>query len=275
MQVNSACDIVVVAGQSNAEGYGIGPVTHEYIPDDKILLLTNLAEAHFEKNADGKDELKLLYPAPNRIEVADEQGEGRERRGLLALFFAKNYVQSGCLQSGRKLLIVNAAVGGTGFARNEWGVGNILYRRLTETVEYALGSHPQNRVVAFLWHQGECDSVENPDWEVEKRYLVHKKNLTEMFSDFLRRFAPGGIPVIAGGFCDEWYLQHKTECDAVLRATQEACASCNGAFVQTQGLLSNNQKTGNGDDIHFCRESLHILGERYFEKYKEIVTAFQ
>ena len=116
MQSYGACDIVVVAGQSNAEGFGIGPVTREYIPDDRILLLTNLAEANIKKNEHGKDELKILYPAPNRIETADEQGTGDEKRGLLALFFAENYVRSGCLQSGRKLLIVNAAVGGTGFA---------------------------------------------------------------------------------------------------------------------------------------------------------------
>ena len=39
------------------------------------------------------------------------------------------------------------------------------------------------------------------------------------------------------------------------------------AFVETADLPSNNQKTGNGDDIHFCRESLHVLGQRYFEKF--------
>ena len=43
-----------------------------------------------------------------------------------------------------------------------------------------------------------------------------------------------------------------------------------GAFVETADLLSNNQKTGNGDDIHFCRESQHILGRRYFEAFKNL-----
>ena len=42
------------------------------------------------------------------------------------------------------------------------------------------------------------------------------------------------------------------------------------AFVQTSDLLSNNQKIQNGDDIHFCREALYILGQRYFEAFKEI-----
>ena len=73
---------------------------------------------------------------------------------------------------------------------------------------------------------------------------------------------------IAGGFCDEWYWKNKTQSDAVLQAIRETVESFGGAFVETQGLLSNNQKTGNGDDIHFCRESLHILGKRYFEAFK-------
>lgn len=29
-------------------------------------------------------------------------------------------------------------------------------------------------------------------------------------------------------------------------------------------------ENSNGDDIHFCRESLHILGKRYFEAFKAI-----
>ncbi len=37
--------------------------------------------------------------------------------------------------------------------------------------------------------------------------------------------------------------------------------------VETAGLLSNKQKVGNGDNIHFCREALRILGERYFAQY--------
>ena len=44
----------------------------------------------------------------------------------------------------------------------------------------------------------------------------------------------------------------------------------NAGFVETSDLLSNNQKTQNNDDIHFCRESLHILGHRYYDAFEKI-----
>jgi hypothetical protein len=44
-----------------------------------------------------------------------------------------------------------------------------------------------------------------------------------------------------------------------------------GAFIETSDIPSNNQKTGNGDGIHFCRESLHTLGKRYFAAYRTII----
>ena len=75
------------------------------------------------------------------------------------------------------------------------------------------------------------------------------------------------MPFIAAGFCDEWYLDNKEPCDAVLKAIRECCDERLAAYIETSGLLSNNQKTGNGDVIHFCKESLHILGEKYFDAY--------
>ena len=42
--------------------------------------------------------------------------------------------------------------------------------------------------------------------------------------------------------------------------------------IETADLLSNNQKNGGGDVIHFCRDALHELGRRYFSAYEKIVT---
>ena len=42
-----------------------------------------------------------------------------------------------------------------------------------------------------------------------------------------------------------------------------------GSYVETADLRSNNQKTGDGDTIHFCREDLQELGRRYFEAYRQ------
>lgn len=269
-------DIVIIAGQSNAEGYGVGEVSEEYEKDERVLFLNDNSAPHFEKSENGKDVLSLNFPSAIRIDVADEATGEQGKVGKLSLFFAKEYIERGLLAPDRKLLIVNAAVGGTGFARNEWGADGILYKRLCHLTDYAVSQSGKNEITAFLWHQGECDSVENAGYSVEKRYETHKNNLTAMLNDFKQRykgqFADKELPTVAGGFCDEWYLKNKIPCDAVLRAIRETFESNGGAFVETHGLLSNNLKTGNGDDIHFCRESLHELGVRYFNAYESVKT---
>ncbi len=267
---NEKLDIIILAGQSNAEGYGIGEVSEEYIPDERILWLNDASNPHFAKNEQGKDVFTIDYPAETTVTVADEpfSADGKNKLGKLSFFFAKDYAKEK-LAADRKILIVNAAVGGTGFVRNEWGVGAILYRRLKDFTRLALGWNSENRIVAFLWHQGECDSFERADLDLEKKYTIHKNNLGNMLADFREEFSCDA-PFIAGGFCNEWYVQNKRACDGVLRAIREICAE-QGAFIETDDLQSNNQRTGNGDGLHFCREANHILGKRYYEAYRKLV----
>ncbi len=262
-------DIIILAGQSNSEGYGVGPASQEYIPDERVLWLNDTANPHFEQNDGGQDVFVLDYPSSPVITVADEPVGASGLVGKLALFFARAYVAEGRLAEDRKLLILNAGVGGTGFRDRQWGIGRTLYQRLKDFTAYALSLNPENRLVAFLWHQGECDSVENPQWDAKHRYETHRKNLGEMLRDFKETFSCPALPVIAGGFCDEWYLKNTAVCDPVLRAIREICAE-HGAFVETAGLKSNNQQCGNGDDIHFCREATHILGGKYYDAWKTL-----
>ncbi len=126
--------------------------------------------------------------------------------------------------------------------------------------EYALSLNPGNKLTAFLWHQGECDSYENADSEWERRYRTHKENLSAMLDTFCTRFDCPQLPVIATGFCNEWYLKYQQPCDAILQAIREVVSERTGAFVETFDLKSNNEQTENGDDIHFSRTSLGILG---------------
>ena len=260
-------DIIVLGGQSNAEGYGVGPVSEEYVPDERILWLNDNANPRFEKDENNKDVFKMDTATESTITVADEPIGKDGKVGKLAFLFSKGYIQSGLLKEGRKILILNAAVGGTGFRDNQWGLERGLYKRLKRMTKAALQQNPDNRIVAFLWHQGECDSFENAEWSVEQKYKTHKKNLGEMFDDFTDAFNCKHVPIISAGFCDEWYLKYKTPCDAVLKAIQEVVEERNGCFVETAGLKSNNEECGNGDDIHFSRESAHILGKKMFEVF--------
>ena len=55
---------------------------------------------------------------------------------------------------------------------------------------------------------------------------------------------------------------------AVIRAVAE---EVKGTYVETADLRSNDQKTGDGDTIHFCREDLQELGRRYFAAYQKLI----
>ena len=65
-------------------------------------------------------------------------------------------------------------------------------------------------------------------------------------------------------------------CIPVVDAIRAVCRDCgSGAFVETDGLLSNMQELrrnplGWEDPIHFSRKSIYILGRRYFEAWREI-----
>ena len=60
-------DIIVLGGQSNAEGYGVGEVTEEYVPTDKVLYVCDEAAPHYEGSV-----LHLNYPSGIKVEIADE-----------------------------------------------------------------------------------------------------------------------------------------------------------------------------------------------------------
>ena len=54
----------------------------------------------------------------------------------------------------------------------------------------------------------------------------------------------------------------------LLLMSRAVAAELDGAYIETGDLRSNDQKTGDGDTIHFCREDLQELGRRYFASYR-------
>ena len=79
----------------------------------------------------------------------------------------------------------------------------------------------------------------------------------------------GTVEVIACGFTDDNFASDPVNCGAILQAVKEWSETL-GGYVDTAGLLPNRAVVGGGDYYHFCRESLHLLGGRFFEKYREI-----
>ena len=230
-------DIIVQAGQSNAEGCGLGPAAEPYVPSEQILYMN-------------KD---------LSISVAAEREIDGKLWSDFSLFFAREYVRSGKLAPSRKVLILRTAVGGTGFSDKRWGMTDDLFLKMVEMIRHAKTLHEDSRFVAFLWHQGETDAILNATYE------THYKNLSGLIDAVRAETGVENLPFVAGDFVQHWKKQNLAICEPVVTAIRHVCRDKGGQFVETEDLASNDQSVGNGDVIHFSTASLETLGKRYFE----------
>lgn len=129
-------------------------------------------------------------------------------------------------------------------------------------VDYALSLSVESRVVAFLWHQGEHDAFEG------LKPSLYNEKLTYLLN-FIRERYGREIPFVAGDFVNEWKSKNLEICNPIVEEARKVVKNnVKAGFVETSDLPSNNQNMGNGDDIHFCRQSLYELGERYFKAFR-------
>ena len=250
-------DIFIQAGQSNAEGTGGGPVTEEYIPDERICYLE--APKTVIVTDSGLD-IQFLN-VPFALNVATEHGTAEDPVGDFSLSFSKAYIDAGLLAPDRKILIIRGAVGGTGFQKKHWGMEDILYLKMLEMIDYAISLNPENQIKGVLWHQGEHDAFEGNTGE------NYHFQFTMLINSLRERYNIPNLPFICGSFVSDWRKKNEEICEPILAALQQVAQDIQGEYVDAGDLLSNNEKNGDGDDIHFCRESLHILGRRYFQSY--------
>ncbi|MBR4204062.1 MAG: hypothetical protein IKQ92_01145 [Clostridia bacterium] len=242
-------DVVIQAGQSNAEGCGMGETEDAFGQDGRIWYLNN----------------------DFTISLAAERVWGNEIASDFSLSFAREYLRAGLLAPERKILIVRSAVGGTGFRDNRWKPQDDLFLRMTDMIKTAMELNPANRLVALIWHQGETDAGLNAGYE------EHYNNLMTLYRLTADGFGVPEIPFIAGDFVQQWKTANAAICEPVIRAIRDVCRDVGGAFVETDGLCSNTQEKRQiplawEDTIHFSRRSLVELGKRYFAAYRGILA---
>lgn len=244
-------DIFIQAGQSNSEGYGFGKTEEPYEPNENVWYM----------NGDFT------------ICMAAETVYGNETQGTYALSFAREYLRTGLLPQGRRLLILRAAVGGTGFLDHRWNMTDDLYLRMMEMIRTAVSLNKENCLVGFLWHQGETDALLNAAKE------EHYQRLMALLRSVREEFHVPMLPFIAGDFVQRWKKDNAAISIPVSEAIRSVCRDCgNGASVETDGLKSNTEE-GLGksplsedgvDTIHFSRNSCYLLGKRYFAAFAEM-----
>ena len=104
-------------------------------------------------------------------------------------------------------------------------------------------------------------------------FQSHYNNLSTLISNVRTIFDCENLPFIAGDFVQHWKTENMEICTPVINAIKEVCLTIgNSAFIETTGLQSNDQKIGNQDTIHFCREALYQLGMKYFSAFENLTS---
>jgi hypothetical protein len=239
-------DIIIQAGQSNAVGLGYGDATNPFAPSQDILYLN--------------DDFSICQ--------AHEGVKGNLVEGNFALAFCAKYIESGKLQKGRKLLVIRAAVGGTGFSDHRWGIHDDLFLKMVDMIETALALNPANKLTAMLWHQGESDVG------IDKQ--IHYSALIALVRSVRAMFKNDRLPFMAADFVNQWKIRYLDICGQITEAMREVCADVGYArFIETDELESNDQKIHDQDFVHFCREANNQLGIKYFQAFCDIAGSLR
>lgn len=257
---NVKFDIILLAGQSNAQGSGYGPLVEEHLPDGVLYRMSGLGKG------DGYIEGRWHLSLP--VDVTIEEVDSREKYDF-AVSFAREYRRLGLLAEDRKLLILHTALGATSFMAEQWTPMGLCYRRMLYLLDCALNLNPENRVVAMLWHQGESDASRGATEQ------MHYENLCYLFENTRKRVG-NNILIITADFCADWKSENAEACAPIVAAIRRATEAFGGVFIETADLPSNAQDKADPEDhIHFSRKSLEILGKRYFEAFDKNCRSFK
>jgi hypothetical protein len=249
----AGADVVLLVGQSNMQGAGL--------PYDPAL------DARFdgvEQFAGSGPHAGTVLPAQDPLyHVNQHVFDGSPTVGPGMEFGRQLWLHQ---PADRKVLLVPAARGGTGFsgtAEYSWDPDNKaaavnLARRAADACTRALALNPSHRLAAILWHQGEADAMARADGRWYRRKLLQLIDL------FRAEFGP--VPFLAGGMVPEWIAANPSArgIDGVHRSIPSDRPVT--AFVEGPGGAATA-----GDTIHYTAAGARELGLRYFRAYSGLV----
>lgn len=230
-------DVILLIGQSNMVGR-TGPI-------DPIIDATDSRIKQY-----GSDR-RVLELAENPLDHLDE-GAGTVGPGIsLAKYYADNV-----LASGRQVLLVPAARGGSGFNTGFWRSGGAGYNNAIARANEAIALGVNSRIVMMAWHQGESDSAFS-----ESQYAADLDALISGFRGAIT--GASDCPFIIGEISSA-SSQYGAGVAAALLDTPNRVS--NAAFVTTNDLALS------GDSLHFTAASSRTMGERYAAAYITLVN---
>lgn len=221
-------DVVLLAGQSNMVG-ALGPVSAE-------LDATHARVKQYGFNAQAVS--AASQPLDHVDELVNVVGPGLEiGKGLV-----------GTLTTGRQLLLVPAADGGTAFGTGYWQVGGTGAINAIARANAAMAlPGGVNRFVGIAWHQGESDAAMS-----QATYAGHLDALIAAFRSGIAGAI--GAPFVAGKV---------PAGSALYGAGVNAAIVAMPSRVTGTAVVDTSDLARGGDNVHLTASSARTLGQRY------------
>lgn len=236
-QPSARTHVFLLAGQSNMAGWSPFDGGAGYPAG---TLQVGRSGVSWSSNADG-----ALVPA---VVPLDHWEHNTNTDMSLALQFTIDYAAA---HPGVTVVLVPAAMGGTGFGDNRWNPGDDLYADAVARVNALMTANPGFLFKGILWHQGERDMNAAIATPAAAYRAALDAMIAGMRADIVA--ADATTPFVLG---QPLYSRYSAEpVFAEITNTPSTTAYC--AVVSSEGL------TDRGDNLHFNAASLRSLGARY------------
>lgn len=233
-RIDDDYDVMLLVGQSNAIG--------RYGPIDPDIDQVNPNVFQLKKSN------SMVSVASNPLDHWDETSNTVG----FGLTLGKMQYES----SGRKVLLVPAAMGGSSFGSGAWQEAGALREYAIEAANRAMSfGTGNNRFVGIFWMQGESDRTLS-----ENDYSEY---IDEMIDDYRNRIeGADNCPFIAASI-PTWSTQFGLGVDSSIKSLPDRVE--NTTWLETSDLVSG------GDSLHLSAASQRTLGQRFFASLSIIV----
>lgn len=239
-------DLVTYLGEETSVGYDI---------------VVAIGQSNMEGNNNGKD--RAPNPRIKQYNQSDAVVDANDNLDHYAGTTGAGPAYSFCelilpfLNSNRTLLIVPAALGGTGFDDDRWNPGDDLYTNAVAQVNEAKALTGTNRVIVALWQQGESD--------VGDENTNYRQQFDTFVSSFRTAISESNLPFVVGTMPPLWVdnVTIRSLWDNWIRTAYQRVPYL-GSIDTDGGLLF--------DAIHYDDVSMREIGNRYFSGF---IAAYQ